>query len=74
MQHQQTAVIAVVKSPNRQNIYNQNSLLSLCKNTVVAVVKKQIMKEEKFNTWYITVIGALVVEIILFYLFTQYFN
>ncbi len=81
MQHQQTAVIAVqttviavVKSPNRQNIYNQNSLLSLCKNTVVAVVKKQIMKEEKFNTWYISVIGALVVEIILFYLFTQYFN
>jgi len=67
-------VVAVVKSPNRQNIYNQNSLLSLCKNTVVAVVKKQIMKEEKFNTWYITVIGALVVEIILFYLFTQYFS
>ncbi len=31
-------------------------------------------KDENFNTWYITVISALVLEVILFYLFTQYFS
>jgi hypothetical protein len=29
---------------------------------------------ENFNTWYIAVITALVLEVILFYLFTQYFS
>jgi hypothetical protein len=30
-------------------------------------------KDENFNSWYTVVISALVLEIILFYLFTHYF-
>jgi hypothetical protein len=31
-------------------------------------------KEENFNRWYIAVIAALAIEVVLFYVFTQYFT
>jgi hypothetical protein len=40
----------------------------------VAVKKEEMDKEENFNKWYIAVIAALAIEVILFYLFTQYFS
>jgi hypothetical protein len=50
-----------------------NSLRELCAIFVNLVVKT-LMKEEKFNMWYVVVIGALVLEVILFYVFTTYFS
>jgi hypothetical protein len=31
-------------------------------------------KEENFNKWYIAVVAALAIEVVLFYLFTLYFS
>ena len=31
-------------------------------------------KNEKFNNWYIIVVAALAIEVVLFYAFTQYFS
>jgi hypothetical protein len=38
------------------------------------LVKSRIMKEENYNNLYITVIGALIVEIVLFYYFIKNFS
>ncbi len=32
------------------------------------------MEEENFNHWYIAVIAALAIEVVLFYVFTIYFS